>query len=222
MKLSILSISLLLLCCMPAAPAWADTVNIFDLSQDIPAVQVLHANGVDVTAQRVQVLADSHDDFLHFRLLINNFGSGDLAYTDLFEDSGLTVLSDRILVYFDPNAQQDGGLEVVFGSDPFIPDCVLNGIQCTFNYPYDAQENGQLQHVADAFNTNIGDGTYIFFAQSDVETTTPEPTTLILLATGFAGGFFRRKLHSNLDGRQSGRGDYSLGRPSSLARIPRL
>lgn len=191
MKLRIVSIACSALCLMLAAPAWADTVNIFDLTEAIPGVQVLDANGVDVTAQRVQILADSHDDYLHFRLLINNAGSGDLAYTDLFEDAGLTILSDRILVYFDPNAQQNGGLEVVFGSDPFIPDCFLNGIQCTFHYPYDAQENGQLQHVADAFNTNIGDGTYIFFAQSDVGDT-PEPATLLLLATGLAGGLLRK------------------------------
>ncbi|MGZ4815802.1 MAG: hypothetical protein ACXVZV_10355, partial [Terriglobales bacterium] len=131
-------------------PAMADTVYIDDLGQGMPTVHVFDANGVDVTALRVVIQGDSGDDYLHFRLLINNFGSGDLAYTDLFEDFIGGTLSDRILVYFDPNAPQNGGLDVVFGSDPNIPPCFLDGVQCTFHYPYDAVENGDFQHVADA------------------------------------------------------------------------
>jgi hypothetical protein len=122
MKLRIIPGSLLLLLITLTAPAWSDIVNIFELTEGIPTVQVLDANGDDVTTQRVMILGDSYDGYL-----------------------------------------------------------------------YDAQENGQLQHVADAFNTNIDDGSYIFFAQSDVDAITPEPMTLVLLATGLTGGLARRK-----------------------------
>jgi hypothetical protein len=181
---------------LAAAGARADTVNIYDLTEGVPGLVVLDANGMDVTSQRVSYYPDTGPEYLHFRLLINNFGSGDLAYGDLYEDFVGGTLSDRLLVYFDPNAQQNGGLEVVFGSDPFIPPCALNGISCTFHYPYDAVENGQLQHLGDAFNTGIGDGTYIFYVQSDFGPEIPEPSTLALLGTSVIGlaGTLRRKL----------------------------
>lgn len=182
---------------LTAIGARADIVNIYDLTQGIPGLQVLDANGVDVTAQRVTfVYPDTGPDFLHFRLLINNFGSGDLAWADLYEDFVGGTLSDRLLVYFDPNAQQNGGLEITFGSDPFIPGCFNAFTQCTFHYPYDAVEDGTLQHLGDAFNTNIGDGTYIFYVQSDFGPEIPEPSSIALLATGVVGlaGVLRRKL----------------------------
>lgn len=178
----ILSVALLAL----ALPAAADDVYIDDVTEGIPTVQVF-SGGIDVTGQRVMILGDSHDDYLHFKLLINNFGSGDLAWTDLYEDFIGGTLSDRILVYFDPNAQQNGGLDVIFGSDPFIPPCRNEFTECTFHYPYDAVEDGTFQHVADAFNTNIGDGMYLFYARSDAGNELPEPGTIVLLTSGIAG-----------------------------------
>jgi hypothetical protein len=174
-----------------AMPAVADNVFIDELTEGIPTVQVF-SNGIDVTGERVKILPDSHDEYLHFKLLINNFGSGDLAYTDLFEDFIGGTISDRILVYFDPNAMQNGGLDVIFGSDPFIPPCENEFTQCTFHYPYDAVEDGTFQHVADAFNTNIGDGLYLIYARSDPPEALPEPGTILLFASGVAGMAARR------------------------------
>jgi len=159
--------------------AKADDVKINELTEGVlPTVQVL-SGGVDVTGSRVQVLPDSNSEYFHFKLLINNPGSGDLAYADLFDDFIGGTLSDRLIVYFDPQAPANGGLDVSLCSDPTF----CSG-KFTYHYPYDAVETGGWQHLGDAFNTGIGDGGYTFYVASDI---TPEPATLTLMGLGLLG-----------------------------------
>ncbi|PWU08905.1 MAG: hypothetical protein C5B51_06955 [Terriglobia bacterium] len=168
--------------CLFAAGARADLVYISDLTDTQPVVQVF-SGGVDVTGSRVTILSDSTDEYLHFKLLINNFGDGSLAYSNLFEDFLGGLLSDRIVVFFDPNAQANGGIDVKFCSDAAFSLCDITN--ATFHYPLDAVEDGSFQLMAQAFNTQIGDDTYDMYVSSDVADV-PEPG-MGLLAAGLAG-----------------------------------
>jgi hypothetical protein len=148
-----------------------------------PTVQVMY-EGQDVTADRVSNLI-AMPEYVSFRLLIDNFGTGDKAYSDLFEDTIGGTLSDRLWIYFDPDAQQNGGLLVTFWSDGADPALLPTDVN--FHYPYDAVETGEFQHMGDAFSTNIGSGEYLFYAKSDSTESVPEPSSILLVASGIVG-----------------------------------
>jgi hypothetical protein len=168
---------------LASATARADTVNIMDLTEAIPTIQVI-SGGVDVTATRVIPQPDTTLDYLHVKLVNPNVGDGELVNGDLFEDFVGGTLSDRLQVFIDPNADING-LDVVFDSRD--PVNTPGG-----NTLFQAVEDGTLQGPTfTIFNTNIGDGTYSFFIQSDVESSSvPEidPGSMAGAFTVLAGG----------------------------------
>jgi hypothetical protein len=97
----------------------------------------------------------------------------------MFENALDGVLSDRIVVFYDPAAATVGD-DVKFCSDPVLSLC--NG-KFTFHFP-DVVETGEFQHVADIFGTDVGSGMYTINARSDFGDTADVPEPAMGLLSG--------------------------------------
>lgn len=173
-KLSVLVVLLLL---VVSVGAYADDLKISDLTEGTPTIQVI-SGGVDVTASRVTIMADSGPEYLHFLIDDANIGSGQMVYTQLFEFVGGQV-SDQLALFLNPNSNL---AEVWFASDPvylgFLQDPVWQNIG-------NSVETGGYQLQFTVYNTHLGDGTYNYYVQSDSEI--PEPASLVLMGSGLMG-----------------------------------
>ena len=169
------------------AKAHADVVRISEVGEGTPVVHVIDASGNDVTAQRVTILGDTGNEFLHFDIALpaGVTASGAIGQTTLYEDVIGGTVSDLFKIGGPAGATF---LEVSLGSDPNLNADPRQG----FNLGHDAVETGDFQLVAD------GNGAVdLYYVQSDAPESIPEPASLTLIGMGIMGiagyGLRRRK-----------------------------